>query len=109
MGYSPLQYRHTEKSAPMTTPLDKSSLMECPRHGERRPAFICRHLQFGRGIGFHQPAGDVDPDQPFQNAWCDACEAVRVREGGWNDVSEGHAGILAICEGCLEEIRERNT
>lgn len=92
----------------MSDPLNKNSLMECVRHGTHRPAFICQHLQFGAGLGFNQADEPFDPEWPFQNAWCDECDKVLLREGEWNDVSEGFAKITLICEGCLEEIRGRN-
>ena len=92
----------------MGAPLNKNSRMECPRHGIRPPTFICQHLRTGHGIGFNEPYGPPDLDFPFQSAWCNACDRVMAREGGWNDVSEGYAGVTAICEGCFEEIRTRN-
>jgi hypothetical protein len=82
--------------------------MECVRHGIRRPAFVCQHLRLGEGLGFNTPPQPVDPELPFHNAWCDDCDAVLAREGEWNDVSEAFAGVIVICEGCLEEIRSRN-
>lgn len=82
--------------------------MECARHGIRRPAFICQHLRFGEGLGFNTAEEPFDPEWPFQNAWCDECDKVLAREGEWNDVSEGFAGVIVICEGCLGEIRGRN-
>ncbi len=92
----------------MGNPLNKNSVMECRRHGIHRPAFICQHLRFGEGIRFNKASAPFDPEWPFQEAWCDECDKVLLREGEWNDVSEGFAGIMAICEGCLEEIRQRN-
>jgi hypothetical protein len=92
----------------MGDPLNKDSLMECVRHGIRRPAFICQHLRLGEGIGFNQDHGPFDPEWPFQNAWCAECDKVLLREGEWNDVSERFAKVTLICEGCLEEIRSRN-
>lgn len=92
----------------MGDPLNKDSRMDCPRHGLRWPTFICRHLQHGEGLGFKQPDDPPDPDWPFQNAWCDACEEFWAEEGEWNDRSEGFAGIMAICEECFEEIKARN-
>ena len=82
--------------------------MECARHGTHRPAFICQHLHVGEGIGFNLADESFDPEWPFQSAWCDQCDQVLLREGEWNDVSEGFAKIMLICEGCLEEIRNRN-
>ena len=82
--------------------------MECPHHGLRRPTFICRHLQYGKGLGFNQPDVLLDPEWQFENAWCDKCDEVLQREGEWNDKSESFAGITAIREGCFEEIKKRN-
>jgi len=84
--------------------------MECTLHGIKRPAFICAHLQYGVGLGFHQPdETDNDDEFSFQNAWCDECNDILLEEGEWNDRSEGFAKIMAICEGCIEEIRARNS
>lgn len=93
----------------MNAPLNKDSKMECRRHGTQKPAFICQHLQYGVGIGFFEPEEEPDPEWPFRNAWCAECEAVTIEQGGWNDISEGFARVIPICEGCYEEIRRRNT
>jgi hypothetical protein len=92
----------------MENSLNKDSMMECPHHGLRRPAFICRHLQYGKALGINQPDGVPEPDWPFQNAWCDECDKLFQEEGEWNERSESIAGIMAICEGCFEEIKIRN-
>jgi hypothetical protein len=92
----------------MSNSLNKNSMMECSRHGTRRPSFICHHLQFGEGIGFVESEDEFDPEWPFKNAWCGECDKIFREQGEWNDISEGHAQIMAICEGCYEEIKERN-
>ena len=92
----------------MAKPLNKNSVMECHRHGDQRPAFICKHLQDGHGKGFHQPEDPPTAIWPFQNAWCDECEEILIQEGEWNDRSEAFADILAICAGCFEEVKQRN-
>ena len=83
-------------------------MMKCPRHGLQRPTFICRHLQCGRGLGFNQPKELLDLELPFKNAWCDKCDQFLEKEGEWNDKSENFAGIMAICEGCFDEIKKQN-
>lgn len=93
----------------MSSTLNKDSKTECPRHGLRKPSFICKHLQHGDGVGFFEPEETPEEDWPFKNAWCAECEAVAIEQGGWNNVSERHAQIMPICEGCYEEIRQRNT
>ena len=92
----------------MENNLTKDSMMECPRHGLRRSTFICKHLQYGKELGFNQPDEPLDPEWPFENAWCDKCDKVLSEEGEWNDKSESFAGIMAICEGCFAEIKMRN-
>lgn len=92
----------------MESPLNKDSVIECPRHGDQRPAFICKHLQYAERIGFNTPDNPPGEDWPFNNAWCDECNRVLLEEGEWNDRSEGFAEIMAICEGCFLEIQERN-
>ena len=92
----------------MSNPLNKNSIMECQKHGDKSPAFICKHLQYGVGIGFHELEEIPDPEWPFKNAWCSACEEMAIEQGGWNETSEGFAQPVAICEGCYEEIRQRN-
>ena len=85
-----------------------NSFMECPTHGKGRPAIICRHLQHGRDRGFNVP-DEPDEELPWlQTAWCNACDAVLLQEGCWNDRSEDYAKILFVCEGCFRTIRERN-
>lgn len=85
-------------------------VVQCSTHGENRPAYVCNHLMEGlrardiRSIGFHE--GVPEPDNPEPCGWCDACETIRIVEGGWNDHSEGLANIQMICSGCFEAIRQ---
>ena len=82
--------------------------MECNSHGVQKPSFICHHLRYGEKAGFVEASEDPDPDYPFREAWCGTCDKVLLEQGEWNDVSEGHAQFMAICEGCLNEIKARN-
>ena len=55
----------------------------------------------------NQPAGEPDPEYPFDQAWCDECNEVFLKKGGeWNDVSEGFADVMVICAGCFSDLRE---
>jgi hypothetical protein len=78
--------------------------VHCPKHGERHPTFVCQHLVQGSGLGFYTPEEESDD----QEAWCAECESVRQQQGGWNDVSEKHAGVKLICDACFEACRKRN-
>ena len=85
-------------------------LVQCGTHGENVPAYVCSHLLEGlrardiRSIGFYE--AEPKPDDPESCGWCQACEDVRVAEGGWNDRSEGFAKIQLICSGCFDSIRQ---
>jgi hypothetical protein len=83
--------------------------VHCPRHGERRPTFVCQHLVRGSGLGFYTPnRPHTEEESDEQAAWCSDCERVRQEQGGWNDVSEGYAGVTMICDMCFEAARIRN-
>lgn len=82
--------------------------VRCAEHGERETTFVCQHLPKGRGIGFHQGFDADNPDAMFPDAWCDACEAVRQEEGGWNSRSESLAAIQVLCSACYLERRRLN-
>jgi hypothetical protein len=93
----------------MNAPLTMDSRMECPTHGLQKPSFICKHLQHGVAIGFHTPDEPLSKEEPFEMAWCSDCEAIRAKEGEWNDCSESFAGVMVICEACFNKIRTRNS
>jgi hypothetical protein len=84
---------------------DPSKPVECAHHGPCIATFTCRHLAHGVGCGYH--AADA-LDDPWPDAWCDACEVLMTREGGWNDASEEFARIQLLCSRCYEGAREMN-
>ena len=84
-----------------------SEKVECSIHGSQDETFVCCHLveslRTGNRVGFYfasEPRGD---------AWCEACEEVRIREGGdWNDRSEAFANIKLLCGACYDEVKKIN-
>ena len=84
-----------------------SEKVECSIHGPQDETFVCCHLveslRTGNRVGFYfasEPRGD---------AWCEACEEVRIREGGdWNDRSEAFANIKLLCGACYDEVKKIN-
>jgi hypothetical protein len=89
--------------------LSPDSFMECRRHaGRQSVTFVCCHLQHGKGLGFFTPDEPQPTETPWPMAWCRECEEVRIKEGGWNDVSESFSKPTAMCAGCFAEIRSRN-
>lgn len=68
----------------------------CERHGEGVATRVCRHLHQGIACGFESSAPTAD--DPWPDAWCDACASMGARS----------REIVALCNGCYEEVRQRN-
>ena len=79
--------------------------VRCTAHGPSFPTYVCTHLFHQTDQGFHSTA---DPENPRPDAWCDRCESVRLREGGWTEASEKLAGITLACGTCYDIIEENN-
>ena len=84
--------------------------VECSEHGPQETTFVCQHLV--RSLSTHEPVGFFFASEPRGDAWCSACEEVRVREGGesgdWNERSEAFAGIQLLCGACYDKVRRLN-
>jgi hypothetical protein len=88
----------------------KERAVTCESYGTSRAAFVCQHLNKDTYTGFHKAFQSntlIEPDDDYQ-ACCDECRKMRLREGEWNDVSEGFAKIRLICDQCFFEIKRRN-
>jgi hypothetical protein len=84
----------------------REGVVHCGEHGESRPAFVCGHLVHGAGLGFYTA---YSPDDPRPDAWCGACERLRVQHGGeWPAEVEATLGVMLQCAGCYDRARARN-
>ena len=87
-----------------------AATVECSRHGPQQATFVCQHL--AQSLTTRERVGFFYAREPRGDAWCSACEEVRIREGGetgdWNDRSEAFASIKLVCGACYEEIRTLN-
>ncbi len=87
-----------------------SGKVDCDEHGPQEATFVCCHLAGSLRTG--KPVGFYNSGEPCGDAWCSACEEVRIREGGetgdWNDRSEAFADITLLCRACYDEIRKLN-
>lgn len=82
--------------------------IECATHGERETTCVCVHLSGdSAGLGFNR--NEPTTDNHFPDAWCDDCELIRAAHGGWNDESEALIKFTALCSGCYNRARIRNT
>jgi hypothetical protein len=90
---------------------EKRKYVECGEHGtKRRVAFVCQHLHADSNAGFYEAFEsdpNVEPEDDYQ-AWCDACELERRKEGAWNERSEVHLKIRIVCDECFFEIKRNN-
>jgi len=92
--------------------MSTAETVACQKHGQKRIAFVCQHLNKHTRTGFEEAfpstiGMELEEDDDFQ-AWCNACEIERQRTGGWNDESMKFANIKVICEDCYFEIKEFN-
>ena len=82
--------------------------VQCSKHGPQQQTFVCQHLM--RSLSNRKPVGFFWAGEPRGDAWCAACEEVRVREGGetgeWNERPEAFASIKLVCGACYDEIRK---
>lgn len=90
----------------------KQKDIECVTHGLSRHAFICQHLDLEIQKGFWEPfetyeGMELDDEDDLQ-AWCDACEEIRLKCNGWDEDSEKFANIKLVCENCYFELKEFN-
>lgn len=86
---------------------DPSHLVICHAHGTSYATFVCRHIQFGQGVGVHL-ADDDDPLDQRPDAWCDRCNALLHEEGSWTERLRDFADLTLICAGCYDEVTARN-
>lgn len=84
----------------------RDGVVHCEEHGESQATFVCRHLVHGMGLGFYTAD---DPDSARPDAWCGACERLRVQHGGeWPEDVEATLGATLQCAGCYDRARVRN-
>ena len=87
--------------------------VECLQHGLQRNAFVCNHIISGEKVGFEEAFETwenmgLDDDDDLQ-AWCNACEEVRIEHDGWNDESMKFADIKLVCEKCYFKFKAINS
>jgi hypothetical protein len=82
-------------------------VINCQTHGPQEETFVCEHLVKALDTG--EMVGFFWSGEPRGDAWCSACEEVRIREGGitgdWNERSEKFAKIKILCGACYDQLR----
>jgi len=86
---------------------DRDKRVHCNSHGSAVATFVCQHVHKGKDLGFCLA---TDPDDPWPDAWCNACdEALEANGWKWNDEIEKKMHVVAICNKCYERVRNRNS
>ena len=111
LKYVILSYEYIDFNSPEVRKL-KQRKVECGKHGYRRAAFVCQHLNLVEPKGFEEAfesvkGMDLDDDNDFA-AWCKECEGYRIKHDGWDEESEKFANIKLVCEECYFELKEFN-
>jgi uncharacterized protein YegJ (DUF2314 family) len=80
---------------------------DCATHGRAAETFLCRHLIENVGLEFHRD--DPSAENPYPDAWCQACEKTRRRAGGWDRLNHDSAPAIGlVCGHCYDFIRLRH-
>jgi hypothetical protein len=83
-------------------------IVQCDLHGETPQTFVCTHLKDeSYGLGFNRE--EPSDANPYPDAWCDACEVVRLENNGWDNTPDELFKIVLLCAECYERSRIRNT
>jgi hypothetical protein len=82
--------------------------IHCATHGETAKAYVCTHLP-GESYGLGFERDEPSEEDPWPDAWCDACESLRLSHNGWDNVPEDLCNFVVLCSGCYERARIRNT
>lgn len=75
----------------------------CERHGELVAAVVCRHhLEVSdHPVGFVENSDDPNDQQ----AWCDNCEQLFLREGDMTEEFRRFNDFAVVCVNCYAQLR----
>ena len=82
----------------------------CGTHGRREPRYICAHLfengRNGPAMEYYEPRREAN--EPIKFIWCEACEDVVVREGGFTEAALDYVNARTLCDFCFQPYIESN-
>ena len=86
---------------------DDDDTVDCEKHGPRRVcAIVCRHmLNSDKVVGFVE--NNDEPDD--QQAWCDDCEALYVKEQEMTAKFRKFNDFAVVCVGCYADIKRKHS
>ncbi len=85
----------------------KDYTVDCDTHGRQVGAIVCRHIinAKDRVVGFVENSDDPNDLQ----AWCDACEAMFLREGEITEAFEAFCDMGVVCTDCYKTYKARHS
>ena len=88
-------------------PTDPPPRIDCDTHGRSIAAVVCCHMlqASDRVVGFVENSADPDDLQ----AWCDACEALFLQEGGLTDAFRRFNDMKVVCSECYAALEARHS
>jgi hypothetical protein len=83
----------------------KDYTVNCDEHGRQIGAIVCRHVINAQNqvVGFVESSDDPEDLQ----AWCDACEAMYLREGEFTEAFEQFCDAGVVCTDCYKILKAR--
>lgn len=86
---------------------DHVETIECETHGTTTViAIVCRHmLTSDTPVGFVENVSDPDDQQ----AWCDACEALYMKEKSMTRKFRKFNDFAVVCGECYAGLKQRHS
>ncbi len=79
---------------------DDAREITCQEHGAATTTYVCSHLATNPVQRWH--SARASGDNPWPDAWCNACNATFLREGEWNDRNADALDLRILCNHCYE-------
>lgn len=78
-------------------------MIDCDCHGKRVAAVVCRHMVKTKEkvVGFVENSSDPNDLQ----AWCDACEAMFIREKEMTPAFIEFNDMVIVCVVCYQQLK----
>jgi hypothetical protein len=77
--------------------------LNCETHGTAYATYVCEHLASEPGQRWFSQ--EPDGENPWPDAWCEACNTIFREHGEWNEANEKKLKVKLLCHHCYETFR----